>query len=64
MQKIQGQTIREFKDKNEQFWFSVIADKIEKLDFGKLEIKLTIRKGKVVNLQTLIGDSVPIPDDL
>jgi len=58
----QGVTMRDIENKNQQFWFSLIASKIDKLEFGKLEVKLTIRKGNVVNIQCYTGDSCQVPD--
>jgi hypothetical protein len=55
-------TMRDIENKNQQFWFSLLQDKIEKLDFGKLEVKLTIRKGEVKNIQCYTGDSHQVPE--
>lgn len=57
MSKINDIEIRQPVDKNEKWWFSHIAAAIEKVGFGSLQLKLTVKNGKVVNIKNTIEES-------
>lgn len=41
----------EIENQTEKKWFSFIKDKAKKLRFGNLQVNLTIKNGKVVNVK-------------
>ena len=48
---INGVEQRNPNNKNEKRWFSLIANKVEELDYGNIEFRLVIKAGKVVSIK-------------
>jgi len=45
------------RNSNERMWFSYIANEISKAQYGKIELKLSVRNGKVVNIKNVVEKS-------
>lgn len=54
MKTINDIKIREPKTANEKMVFSYLMQEIENAEYGSIEVKLTIRDGKVVNIKNKI----------
>ena len=50
--QINGLTITPF-DPVDKLWYSFIKEQVEEVDFGAVEIKLTIKSGKIVALKIM-----------
>jgi len=61
--KVNGIKLREFENKDDKKLFSVIKNLIENINYGSLELKLTIRKGVATNLKTKSEKSISIHND-
>jgi len=53
--KINDIKIRQEMTKDDAKWFSYIAQKAEETGFGNLELNLTVKNGKVVNIKNAIA---------
>lgn len=49
-----------FRDANEKYWFSFIAQVIEESDFSQINLKLMVKNGKVVNIKTITENNFNI----
>lgn len=51
--RINDMELREsFRNSNEKYWFSFIAEVLEEADYSQVDLKLTVKNGKVVNIKT------------
>ena len=49
-----------FSNQNEQYWFSVIAELIAESNFSTINLKLTVKNGKVVNIKSTTETNINI----
>lgn len=55
---IAGVEMRMPQNHSERWWFSYIAGKAESAKYGELELTLTIKGGKVVNIKNRTTENV------
>ena len=51
MTHINGVELREPETQSDKLWYSYIKSFVDEVDFGSLEIKMTIKAGKVTMLK-------------
>lgn len=51
MSKINDIPMMEIENRIERKWFSYLKHRAKEIDYGKLEINLTVKSGKIVNIK-------------
>lgn len=62
-EKINDIEIRHPSDHNDTMWYSCIKNLVERLDFGTLEVRLTVKGGKVTTVKVHSEKSFAIQKD-
>lgn len=50
IKKINDVSLKEIENQNEKMWFSVIKNIAQKVDFGHIELVLSVKNGKITNI--------------